>query len=100
MSTESQRAGWTDSLRLSRRTLLRFLPRRLANGHQPLEAEIDSGPPAAVESSELRAHTPQQLGRFLERLASHAATADAAAGTAPQPGADSGKDDRGPEEKP
>lgn len=94
-----QGAGWTDSLPISRRTLLRFLPRRLADGHRAVEAEVERQPPATVSGGELRAHTPQNLGRFLERLESNATLATSAADTAPEASGASRKDDRGSEEE-
>lgn len=110
MSTEPRGAGWADSMRLSRRTLLRFLPRRLTLGQQATQDEIDeavaaSEPPETVTGGELRAHSPQNLGRFLDRLESNATLADSAASANsatranPAAGTDPGKDDRGPEEE-
>lgn len=98
MSTDPQGAGWTDSLRLSRRTLLRFLPRRLSDAHRPIQAEVErdmaaSEPPQTVTGGELNTHSRQDLGQFLERLENNAALAGSATG------ADSRKDDRGPEEE-
>jgi len=101
---DTQSAGWADSLQVSRRALLRFLPRRLTNGHRASQAEIEQDiaatrPPATVTGGELNAHSPQKLDRFLARLESNAALAHPAVGTDPGAGTHSGKDDRGPEEE-
>lgn len=99
MSTDPQGAGWADTLRLSRRTLLRFLPRRLTDGHAAVADNVDSKPPETVTGGELSTHSPRDLGRFLERLESNAALTDAATRDDSAVGADPGKDDRGPEEE-